>query len=85
MPLCFRKICPTNYIRARKKDNDSVLKVALDFEVSGNRKRERPKKTKKKQVEERTKRVGIKTEDTLNRSTRRELGRITEGIGLYLH
>ena len=30
----------------------SVLRVALDLEVSGKRKRERPKKTWKKQMEE---------------------------------
>ena len=36
------------------RDDDSVLRVALDLEVSGKRKRERPKKTWKKQVEKET-------------------------------
>ena len=37
-----------------KRDDDSVLRVALDLKVSGKRKRGRPKKTWKKQVEEET-------------------------------
>ena len=41
-----------------KRDDDSVLRVALDLEVSGNRKRGRPKKTWKKQVEE-TEKIGF--------------------------
>ena len=48
----------------RKNDN-SVLRVALDIEVSGKRKRERPKKTWKKQVEEETEQIGLKKEDAL--------------------
>ena len=35
-----------------RRDDDSVLRVALNLEVSGKRKRGRPKKTWKKQVEE---------------------------------
>ena len=34
-----------------RRDDDSVLRVALNLEVSGKRKRGRPKKTWKKQVE----------------------------------
>ena len=34
-----------------RKDDDSVLRVALDLQVSGKRKRGRPKKTWNKQVE----------------------------------
>ena len=48
-----------------RKDDDSVLRVALNLEVSDKRKRGRPKKTWKKQVEEEE--VGLKKEDTLNR------------------
>ena len=40
-----------------KRDDDSVLKVALDLEVSGKGKRERPKKTWKKHVEEEQRRL----------------------------
>ena len=48
-----------------RKNDDSVLRVALDIEVSGKRKRERPKKTWKKQVEEETEQIGLKKEDAL--------------------
>ena len=37
-----------------RRDNDSVLRVALDLEASGKRKQGRPKKFWKKQVEEET-------------------------------
>ena len=37
----------------QRKDDDSDLRVALDFEVSGKRKRGRPK-TRRKQVDEET-------------------------------
>ena len=47
-----------------RRNDDSVLRVALDLEVSGSRKQGRPKKTWKKQVEEAEK-VGLK-EDVLN-------------------
>ena len=49
-----------------RRDDNSVLRVALDLEVSGKRKRERPTKTWKKQVEEETEKIGLKKEDTLN-------------------
>ena len=38
----------------------SVLRVAFDLEVSGKRKRGRPKKTWKNQVEEETEKIGLK-------------------------
>ena len=50
-----------------RRDDDSVLRVALDLEASGNRERGRPKKTWKKQVEEETEKTGLKKEDVLNR------------------
>ena len=46
-----------------RRDDNSVLLVALDLEVSGNRKRERPKKIwkkEKKQVEEKTEKISLK-------------------------
>ena len=50
-----------------KRNCDSVLRVALDLEVSGKRKRGRPKKTWKKQVEEETEKIGVKKEDAPRR------------------
>ena len=43
-----------------RRDDNSVLRVALDLEVSGKRKRGRPKKTWKKQVEKETEKIGLK-------------------------
>ena len=37
------------YKHVLRRDDNSVLRVALDLEVSGKRKRERPKKTWKRQ------------------------------------
>ena len=45
------------YGHVLRKDDGSVLRVALDLVVSGKRKRGRPKKTWKKQVEEETKKM----------------------------
>ena len=47
--------------------NDSVLRVALDLEVSGKRKRRRSKKTWKKQVKEEMEKIGSK-KDALNQN-----------------
>ena len=43
-----------------RRDDDIVLGVTQDFEVSGKRKRERPKNTWKKQVEEEKEKIGLK-------------------------
>ena len=48
------------------RNNNSVLRVALDLEVSGKRKRGQSKKTWNKQVEEETEEIGLKKEDALN-------------------
>ena len=50
-----------------RRDKHSVLRVALDLEVSVERKRGRLKETWKKQVEEETEKIGFKKEDVLNR------------------
>ena len=61
--------------------DDSVLRVALDLEVSGKRKRGQPKKTWKKQMEEETDKIGF-GEDVLNRAKWRDRVRaIAEGMG----
>ena len=65
-----------------RKDDDSVLRVALNLEVSGERKRGRPKKTLKKQVEEETEKIGLKKKDALRRDKWRDgLRAIAEGMG----
>ena len=48
-----------------RRDDGSVLGVALNLEVSGKRKRGRLKKTWKKQVKEETEKIGLKKEDAL--------------------
>ena len=67
------------YGHVLKRDDNSVLRFALNLEVSGKRKGELPKKTSKKQVEE--------TEDSFERrcpkSSKMESGvqAIAEGMG----
>ena len=68
------------YGHVLRRDDDSVLRVALNLEVSGKRKRGRPK-TWKKQVEEETEKIGLK-EDALRRDKWRDRVRaIAEGMG----
>ena len=70
------------YGHVLRRDDDSVLRVALNLEVSGKRKRGRPKKTWKKQVEEETEKIGLKKEDALRRDKWRDGVRaIAEGMG----
>ena len=65
-----------------RRDDDSVLRVALNLEVSGKRKRGRPRKTWKKQVEEETEKIGLKKEDVLRRDKWRDrVQAIAEGMG----
>ena len=56
------------YGHVLRRDDDSVLRVALNLEVSGKRKRGRPKK----QVEEETEKIGLKKEDASNRAKWRD-------------
>ena len=70
------------YGHVLRRDNDSVLRVALDIEVSGKRKRGPPKKTWKKQVKEEPEKIGLKKEDVLNRAKWRDgMQGIVEGMG----
>ena len=55
------------YGHVLRRDDDSVLRVALILEVSGKRKQGRPKRTWKKQVEEETEKTGLK-ENALNQA-----------------
>ena len=54
------------YGHVLRRDDNSILRVALDLEVSGKRKRGQPKKTWKKQVKEETEKIGLKKEDPQN-------------------
>ena len=47
------------YGHALRRDDGHVLRKALEFEVKGKRKRGRPKKTWKTQVEKESKSVGL--------------------------
>ena len=55
------------YRHVLRRDDEHVLKKPLEFEVKGNRKRGRPKKTWKMQGENESKSVGLEKEDALNR------------------
>ena len=57
------------YRHVLRRDSNSVLRVALNLELSGNRKRRQPKKSWKKQVKEETEKIGLKKEDALNGET----------------
>ena len=81
----IRRLATTNgvgrYGHVLRRDDDSVLRVALDLEVSGKKKRGRPK-TWKKQVEEETEKIDLKKEDALNRAKwRNGVRAIEQGIG----
>ena len=69
------------YGHVLRRHGQSVLRVALNLKVSGKRKRGRPKKTWKKQVEEETK-ISLKKEDALRRDKWRDGVRaIAQGMG----
>ena len=51
-----------------RRDDGDVLRKALEFEVKGKRKRGRPKKTWKTQVEKASKSVGLEKKDAMNRA-----------------
>ena len=58
----------------------ACLRKALEFEVKGKRKRRRPNKTWKTQVEKENKSVGLEKKDTLNGARWRCIsGQITRG------
>ena len=55
------------YGHVLRREDNSVLWVALNLEVTGRRKQGQPKKTWKKQVEEETEKIDLKKEDALRR------------------
>ena len=64
-----------------RRDDESILKKAMMFEVNGPRKRGRPKQTWKKQVEENIKKIGLRVEEATDRARWREGVRaIAEGM-----
>ena len=69
------------YGHVLRRNDDSVLRVALNLEVSGKRKRGRPRKTWKKRVEEETEKIGLKKEDAMRGDKWRDRVRvIAEGM-----
>ena len=65
-----------------RRDDGHVLRKALEFEVKGKRKRGRPKKTWKTQVEKESKSVGLEKEDALKRTRWRVgVGEIAVRVG----
>ena len=60
------------YGHVLRSDDDSMLRVALDLEITCKRKRGRPRNTCKKQVEEETEKVGLKKEHALRQDQRRD-------------
>ena len=70
------------YRHVLRRDDDSVLRVALDLEVSGKRKRGRPRRPRRSKLEEETEKIDLKKEDALNRAKWRDgVQAITEGMG----
>ena len=64
-----------------RRDDESILKKAMIFQVNGPRKRGRPKQTWKKQVEENIKEIGLRVEEATDRARWREGVRaIAEGM-----
>ena len=55
------------YDHMLRREDDHVLRRALDFEVESQRKKGRPKMTCKKQVAEESVKVGLRREDALCR------------------
>ena len=51
-----------------RRDDGHVLRQTLEIEVKGKKKRGRLRKTWKKQVEKKTKSVGLEKKDALNRA-----------------
>ena len=60
-----------------RRDDGHVLKKALEFEVKCKRKRGRSKKTEKKEVEKKSKSVGLEKKDAINKAR----WRVGVGVG----
>ena len=53
------------YGHVLRREDGHFLRLALDFDVEGERKKWRPKRTWKKQVQEESMKVGLSREDVL--------------------
>ena len=76
------------YGHVLRSEDGHVLRRALEFEVKGRRKRGRPKRTWRKQVEEESRRVGLKKDDAQNRDgwrggVRGIATKVRNGISLF--
>ena len=70
------------YGHVLRRDDGHVLRKALEFEVKGKRKRGRPRKTWRSQVEKESKSVGLKKEGAKNRARWRVgVGEIAGRVG----
>ena len=56
------------YGHVLRRDDDDVLKIALDFDVNGKRKRGRLRNTQRQQVEKELNKISLKTEDAPDRA-----------------
>ena len=54
------------YVHVLRRDDGHILRKVLEFEVKSKRKRGRPKKTWKTQVEKESKSLGLEKEDAMN-------------------
>ena len=71
------------YGHVSSRDDGHILRKALEFEVRGKRKRGRPKKMWKTQVEKESKSVGLEKKDAMNRARLRVgVREIAAGVNL---
>ena len=64
-----------------RRDEESILKKAMMLQANGQRKRGRPKQTRKRQVEENLKKIGLRVEEATDRARWREgVKAIAEGM-----
>ena len=69
------------YGHVLRRDDGHVLRKALEFQVRGNRKPGRPKKTWKTQVEKESKSVGLEGKDAMNQARwRKGVREIAAGV-----
>ena len=54
------------FVHVLRRDDGHILRKVLEFEVKSKRKRGRPKKTWKTQVEKESKSLGLEKEDAMN-------------------
>ena len=69
------------YGHVLRREENNILRKALEFSVSGRRKRGRPKKTWRRQMEDEARKIGLTVKDARDRELWREGVRaIAEGI-----